>query len=236
MQRVVVLKDQANKKAHKDSAQLACEAAGSIRTVASLTREDDCLRLYSKSLEEPLRKSNRTAIWSNLLYSFTQAQVFFVIALVFWWGATLVSRLEATTFQFFVGLMVCLFLFEPSPLDMSTVSLPRLVQFKLAMFSLLYLTCPPLKAPPLISSRYWTPSLKSMPNLQGAKLLIQRPSGVTSSLKISTSDILPVPGSVFCVTSHSKLNLAPMLPWLAPPVQERAQRELMPKTFPSHWY
>ncbi|KAF8194139.1 P-loop containing nucleoside triphosphate hydrolase protein [Pholiota molesta] len=104
--RVVVLKDQANKKAHEDSAQLACEAAGSIRTVAALTREEDCLRLYSESLEEPLRKSNRTAIWSNMLYSFSQSLVFFVIALIFWFGATLVSKQEATTFEFFVGLMV----------------------------------------------------------------------------------------------------------------------------------
>ena len=109
MQRVVVLKDQSNKQAHADSAQLACEAAGSIRTVAALTREDDCLRLYSESLEEPLRKSNRTAIWSNGLYSFTQALVFFVLALVFWYGAVLVSRQEATIFEFFVGLMVCIY-------------------------------------------------------------------------------------------------------------------------------
>ena len=101
-----MLKDQANKKAHEDSAHLACEAAGSIRTVASLTREDDCLREYSQSLEGPLRKSNRSAIFSNALYAFSQSLVFFVIALIFWWGATLVSRLEASTFDFFVGLMV----------------------------------------------------------------------------------------------------------------------------------
>jgi len=62
MQRVVVLKDKANKKAHEESAQLACEATGSIRTVASLTREDDCIRLYSSRLEETLYKSNRTAL------------------------------------------------------------------------------------------------------------------------------------------------------------------------------
>lgn len=103
--RVVVLKDQQNKKAHAGSAQLACEAAGSIRTVASLTREDDCIDLYSKSLEEPLRKSNRTALWSNALYALSQAMVFFVIALVFWYGARLVSTLEISTFRFFVGLM-----------------------------------------------------------------------------------------------------------------------------------
>ena len=103
--RVVVLKDQKNKKEHEASAQLACEAAAAIRTVASLTREEDCCRLYSISLEEPLRKSNRTAIWSQALYAFSQATVFFVIALVFWYGSRLVSFLEFGTRDFFVGLM-----------------------------------------------------------------------------------------------------------------------------------
>ncbi|TFK74865.1 multidrug resistance protein 1 [Pluteus cervinus] len=102
---VVVLKDQANKKLHESSAQLACEAAASIRTVASLTREDDCLDIYSKALDVPLRKATRTALWSNLLYAMSQSLMFFVIALVFWYGATLVSTLEFSTFDFFVGLM-----------------------------------------------------------------------------------------------------------------------------------
>ncbi|KAF9019020.1 P-loop containing nucleoside triphosphate hydrolase protein [Hymenopellis radicata] len=103
--RVVVLKDQKNKKSHESSAQLACEAAGAIRTVASLTREDDCLHLYSSSLDEPLRQSNKTALWSNMLFAFSQSVVFYVIALVFWYGARLVSFREYSTFQFFVGLM-----------------------------------------------------------------------------------------------------------------------------------
>ncbi|TFY65766.1 hypothetical protein EVG20_g5320 [Dentipellis fragilis] len=107
--RVVVLKDQVNKKAHEESAQLACEAAGAIRTVASLTREEDCLRLYSESLEEPLRKSNRTAIWSNLLYAVSQSSAFFVISLIFWYGARLISFREFTTVDFFIGLMSTVF-------------------------------------------------------------------------------------------------------------------------------
>jgi len=107
--RVVVLKDQRNKKAHDDSAQLACEAAGSIRTIAALTREDDCLDLYSKSLEKPLRESNRTSLWSNLLYSLSQSFAFFVISLVFWYGSRLVSYQEFTSKQFFTGLMATVF-------------------------------------------------------------------------------------------------------------------------------
>ncbi|KAJ7578557.1 P-loop containing nucleoside triphosphate hydrolase protein [Mycena floridula] len=106
---VVVLKDQANKKAHESSAQLACEATGSILTVAALTREADCCNLYSKSLEAPLCRSNRTALSSNLLYALSQSMIFFVIALVFWYGSILVSKFKYTTFQFFVGLMSSVF-------------------------------------------------------------------------------------------------------------------------------
>ncbi|KAI0652215.1 multidrug resistance protein 1 [Trametes meyenii] len=103
--RVIVLKDQRNRKAHEVSAQLACEAAGAVRTIASLTREEECCRLYSESLEEPYRRSNRTAIYANAIYSFTQAVSFWIIALVFWYGSLLVADLKRTTFQFFIGLM-----------------------------------------------------------------------------------------------------------------------------------
>ncbi|KAK0487110.1 ste6-like protein [Armillaria novae-zelandiae] len=103
--RVVVVKDKYNKKAHEESAQLACEAAGAIRTVASLTRERDCLQMYSRSLEKPLQVANKTAVWSNMMYAFAQSVAFWVIALVFWFGARLVSELEITSTEFFVGLM-----------------------------------------------------------------------------------------------------------------------------------
>lgn len=150
-QRVVVLKDQVNKKAHEESAQLACEAAGAIRTVASLTREDDCLRLYSQNLEGPLRRSSRSALWSNALYAFTQAQSFWVIALIFWWGATLVSRFEASIFDFFIGLMVFDFS-STSDLKLTVYRARPLVQFKQETFSLSCPTCLQLKAPVRISS------------------------------------------------------------------------------------
>jgi ATP-binding cassette, subfamily B (MDR/TAP), member 1 len=103
--RVVVLKDQANKTSHADSAQMACEAAGAIRTVASLTREADCLRLYSDSLKIPLKRSYRTNIWSTAFFALSQSMAFFAIALVFWYGSRLVSSLEYSTNQFFVCLM-----------------------------------------------------------------------------------------------------------------------------------
>lgn len=67
--RVVVLKDQKVKKVHNKTAQQANEAASAVRTVASLTREDDCCRVYHEALEEPYRQSIKTAIRANLLYA-----------------------------------------------------------------------------------------------------------------------------------------------------------------------
>ncbi|KDQ06798.1 hypothetical protein BOTBODRAFT_140755 [Botryobasidium botryosum FD-172 SS1] len=103
--RVVVMKDQTNKVAHEESAQVACEAAGAIRTVASLTREAECAQNYSDSLEVPLRVSNRTAIWSNGFYALSQSMSFYVIALIFYYGSRLVGSEELDTFGFFVCLM-----------------------------------------------------------------------------------------------------------------------------------
>ncbi|QRV77587.1 ABC transporter transmembrane region [Ceratobasidium sp. AG-Ba] len=103
--RVVVMKDQSNKAAHEESAQVACEAAGAIKTVASLTREQDCCDIYSKSLEGPLRRSNRSALYSNAFYALSQSMIFFVIALVFWYGSKLVGSREYTTTAFFICLM-----------------------------------------------------------------------------------------------------------------------------------
>jgi len=102
----MVRKDQKNKAEYESSAQIACEAVAAIRTVSSLTREDDCLNLYRSSLEGPLRKSTRTALWSNMLFSLSQSTMFWVIALVFWYGSTLVSRLEISIQAFFIALMV----------------------------------------------------------------------------------------------------------------------------------
>ncbi|KZT39956.1 P-loop containing nucleoside triphosphate hydrolase protein [Sistotremastrum suecicum HHB10207 ss-3] len=103
--RVVVLKDQQNKKAHDESAQMACEATAAIRTVASLTREEDCLRLYSDSLDVPFKRALKATIWSTAFYALSQSMMFYAIALTFWYGSRLVAAREFTTFQFFVCLM-----------------------------------------------------------------------------------------------------------------------------------
>ncbi|KAI0060427.1 P-loop containing nucleoside triphosphate hydrolase protein [Artomyces pyxidatus] len=102
---VLVARDQDSKRAHQESAQLACEAAAAVRTVASLRREGDCCRAYTKCLEEPLKLSNRTSMVSNFIYAASQAMQFFVIALVFWYGSRAVSDLQVSTTRF----LICLY-------------------------------------------------------------------------------------------------------------------------------
>jgi hypothetical protein len=208
-QRVVVLKDQANKLSHSSSAQLACEAAGSIRTVAALTREDDCCALYSKSLEEPLRHSNRTAIWSNGLFSISQAMSFFVISLIFWYGSILVSHLEFSTFQFFVGLMVRSFLLHSSILQLMRPLFSRARHsepYKLEMSSLTCQTSHPRKAQAPTFSDYSMLSLKSTQNPRMDRLSMLRKVKATFGLKTCISVTLPDSAFAFYVGSRWRLN------------------------------
>ncbi|GAA5883526.1 hypothetical protein JCM16303_005465 [Sporobolomyces ruberrimus] len=107
--KVVVVKDEQNKKSHAQSAQMACEAASAIRTVASLTREDDCSRMYSEYLEAPMRTSNRVAIWSSALYALSQSLSFWVIGLIFWYGARQLADGNVTQRDFFVAMISVVF-------------------------------------------------------------------------------------------------------------------------------
>jgi ATP-binding cassette, subfamily B (MDR/TAP), member 1 len=85
--RLVVMKDEANRKAYASTAHLASEAAGAIKTVAALTMEKDCCDVHSAALDPPFRRSIRAAFRNNLLYATSQALAFPVIALVFYVGS-----------------------------------------------------------------------------------------------------------------------------------------------------
>ncbi|KAJ3568190.1 hypothetical protein NP233_g5871 [Leucocoprinus birnbaumii] len=102
---VVMQKDADNKEAHAQSAQIACESTAAIRTVASLTREDGCAAKYSQILGVPLQRAIKAGFVRTGLFAASQFSMFFVIALIFWYGSLLFSRLEISIFQLFVGLM-----------------------------------------------------------------------------------------------------------------------------------
>lgn len=107
--KLVVLKDVKIKKAHEDSAQRACEAAAAIRTVASLTREADCMKIYREALRAPAKVTHDAAIYSNILYALSQSFAFWVIALGFWYGSRLLINQELNSAKFFTVLTAVVF-------------------------------------------------------------------------------------------------------------------------------
>ncbi|KAF7881009.1 uncharacterized protein EAF02_006900 [Botrytis sinoallii] len=97
------------KKAYEKSASYACEATGAIRTVASLTREDDVLAHYTDSLKAQEQKSLRSILKSSLLYAASQSLMFLCVALGFWYGGQRIANKEYTMFQFFVCFSAVIF-------------------------------------------------------------------------------------------------------------------------------
>ncbi|KAK9694746.1 hypothetical protein K7432_013303 [Basidiobolus ranarum] len=85
---------QKTRAAYEHSAQLACEATSSIRTVASLTREDDVCKMYHAALEEPIKSGKKNAFESSFIFALSQAIVFLVNALGFWYGGRLQSTID----------------------------------------------------------------------------------------------------------------------------------------------
>jgi ATP-binding cassette, subfamily B (MDR/TAP), member 1 len=90
------------KRAYESSASYACEATSAIRTVASLTREDDVLQHYRESLAVQAKKSLHSVLRSSTLYAASQSLSFMCMALGFWYGGTLLGSGEYTIFQFFL--------------------------------------------------------------------------------------------------------------------------------------
>lgn len=100
---------QRSKQAYEGSASYACEATSAIRTVASLTREQDVWSVYHGQLAAQGRTSLISVIKSSLLYAASQALVFFCVALGFWYGGTLLGHGEYDIFHFFVCFSEILF-------------------------------------------------------------------------------------------------------------------------------
>ena len=98
-----------SKKAYEHSATYACEATSAIRTVASLTREDEVQTHYRDMLANQGRESLISVAKSSTLYAASQSFTFLAIALGFWYGGTLIGNREYNLFIFFVCFSAVIF-------------------------------------------------------------------------------------------------------------------------------
>ncbi|KAF3925252.1 hypothetical protein ABW20_dc0105701 [Dactylellina cionopaga] len=85
-----------------NSASIASEAIAAIRTVASLTLEEEILKAFNHTLGEVVTKSLNSVMFRMFFYSISQSLEFLVMALGFWYGAKLLASGEYTVTQFFV--------------------------------------------------------------------------------------------------------------------------------------
>ncbi|CZR52634.1 related to multidrug resistance protein [Phialocephala subalpina] len=92
-----------------ESAAIATEAVTSIRTVASLTLEEDVFRHYAEILDKIVASSTRSFLSAMMAYSLAQSLEFLVMALGFWYGSRLIADGEYTVSQFYVIFIAVVF-------------------------------------------------------------------------------------------------------------------------------
>lgn len=97
--------DQSNQKRFLESAAIASESILAIRTVSSLAIEGRVLDRYTEGLDQAIRQSILPLFHMMLWFSFTQSVEYFILALGFWWGCTLVKDSQISFYQFFVSFM-----------------------------------------------------------------------------------------------------------------------------------
>lgn len=107
--KVVNMKDEKTGDAHERAAQRANEAASAIRTVVSLSKEREVMSDFGRSLSKASKVAVRIALVSNVLFSITQSLIFFVVALVFWYGSRLLVDQKVSPGAFMVALTAVIF-------------------------------------------------------------------------------------------------------------------------------
>ncbi|XP_074355611.1 ABC transporter B family member 21-like [Apium graveolens] len=81
---------------YEDASQVANDAVGSIRTVASFCAEEKVIELYRQKCEGPMRKGIRKGLISGIGFGVSSALLFLLYATCFYAGARLVDDGKAT--------------------------------------------------------------------------------------------------------------------------------------------
>lgn len=97
------------KKENTSSSDYACEATSAIRTVLSLTREEEIMERYRASLARTVKcnrgASNKSAIFDGI----SRGMQYYIMALGFYYGGQLVGNGEYTLYQFFLIFLIVVF-------------------------------------------------------------------------------------------------------------------------------
>ncbi|PRQ44444.1 putative xenobiotic-transporting ATPase [Rosa chinensis] len=88
---------------YEEASQVANDAIGSIRTVASFCSEKKVMEAYEKKCDAPMKQGVRLGVVSGVGFGFSFFVMFCTNALIFYIGAILVKNGQATFEQVFMG-------------------------------------------------------------------------------------------------------------------------------------
>lgn len=95
-------------KMYEEASQVASDAIGSIRTIASFCAEEKVMKLYQKKCEGPVNAGITQGMISGIGFGLSFFFFFLVYAVTFYVGAKLVDQRKATFTEVF---RVCLFVY-----------------------------------------------------------------------------------------------------------------------------
>ena len=86
---------------YEEASQVANDAVGGIRTVASFCAEKKVMDLYQKKCDAPMKQGVRVGVVSGLGFGISSFALFGAYAVCFYAGAVLVEKGQATFGQVF---------------------------------------------------------------------------------------------------------------------------------------
>ena len=81
---------------YEEASQVANDAVGNIRTIASFCAEEKVIELYQKKCEGPIKKGIRQGLISGIGFGLSFLFMYSVYATIFYAGARLVSAGKTT--------------------------------------------------------------------------------------------------------------------------------------------
>lgn len=97
------------KKSYEKSGMYACEGVAAIRTVASLTRENSVMEVYSRQVQAQVTQSRYALTKSAFVYGLSQGLAPLIMGLGFWYGSTLIRKHQSDSYQFFTAFSAVVF-------------------------------------------------------------------------------------------------------------------------------
>lgn len=103
--KVMMSLEERGRAVYEGSGAMASQFTSAVRTVQSLTREDDVAERYATAIDSQIKSSRGPVVRSAVLYGLSQGLTPWVIALIFWWGSTCLRKQQVGVLQYYVCFM-----------------------------------------------------------------------------------------------------------------------------------